>query len=213
MAYSLNTLKNEDVEKMLAFEIEDAEVGTAAAQIEYSGFNPIVTFNLCMKKIGRDNDRKNQLVLLIIFGLTRGFGARKSKSDILERTSEDGRDDLDAAFSLFDVDFSGDRKRNTISVSRIMAAFPVLVYNVQQVLIRLGKNKQYDFDTDLPENYQYPGSPAMMTEDTWTDLKDQYLYFISELNDLWNQNQDEERDLKFALLAYNSPLSPLSSRQ
>lgn len=213
MANSLNTLAPKDIENMLKFKIEDAEINTAASQIEYSGFNPIVTFNLCMKKIKNDKERKNKLILIIIFGLTRGFGARKSKTDILERTAEDGRDELDAAFSLFDVDFSGDRKRNTVSISRIMAAFPVLVFNVQQVLIRLGKNKTYDFETDLPENYQYPGSPAMMTEDTWNELQVSYLFFISELNSLWNQNQDGERDLKFAMLAYNSQLSPQSSRQ
>jgi len=213
MASTLNTLKETDVQKMLSFEIEDAGVGTSAAMIEYSGFNPIVTFNLCMKKIKNDKDRKNKLVLLIIFGLTRGFGSKKSKSDILEKTTEDGRDELDAAFSLFDVDFSGDRKRNTITVSRIMAAFPVLVYNVQQVLIRLGRNKNYDFSSNLPINYMYPGSPAMMSEETWEELQENYLQFIEQLNILWNQTTDYERDLKFALLAYKSPLAPQSSRQ
>lgn len=213
MAPSLNTLTPSDLTKMLAFEIEEVEIGSAASMIEYSGFNPIVTFNLCMKKVKNDPERKKKLILLIIFGLTRGFGAKKTLSDILEKTSEGGREDLESAFTLFDIDFSGNRSRNTLTVSRIMAAFPVLVYNVQQVLIRLGKNKVYNFESELPLNYMYPGSPAMMNEETWEELQDSYLGFISYLNNLWGQSTDYARDVKFAELAFNSQLSPQSSRQ
>lgn len=207
-----SSLNPETIQSMLTFDIDNEEVFEIANNVSYSGFNPIITFNICMKLIGRDDDRKKSLITLIVFGLTRGFGGGKTLNDIMNRTKEEGKEDLLSAMTLFRIKFVNDRSNNTITISRILVAFPVLTYKVHEQLMVSGLKKPSDYEGDLPMKFQYPGSPSMMANDTWEEEKLNYLGYCEYLSDLWNKTFDYDETYKFAELSYKSPLSPVESR-
>jgi hypothetical protein len=193
---------------MLSFKLDEEVIKIMANDIGYSGFNPVVIFNIIMKLIDKDEGRKKSLYLLLVFGLTRGFGAKKTEEKILATTNTGGQEDLKSAFKLFRVKF-GDVKRSktTITISRLLIAFPVLVYRIHEKLQKGGFISHPGYDGALPESLRYPGSPAMMTKITWETYQESYLDFISYLHDKWNQTVSREDALKFALLSYGNPLS------
>jgi len=210
-----DNLQRDDIESMLTFETDDGIVQEMTSNIGFSGFNPIVTFNICMRLIGRDEERKKELMTLIIFGLTRGFGSGKTLQDILNRTKEEGKETLKSALSLFRVQFNAPRSNNTITISRIMVAFPILVYRLHKQLVDLGLKKMTNFEGSLPNYFQYPGSPAAMTQETWDLHKESYLEYCEWLAKLWGKEDeyDEDETDKYAELSFNSVLSPMSSRK
>jgi len=207
-----STLNANDITRMLAFDLQDDDLLQISKNIEFSGYDPIITFNIVMTIIGRDESKKKQLLTVIIFGLTRGFGSGKTLESILNRTNPDGRDELEAAFATFRIQFGRPTNKKVITVSRILTAFPILVYKMHDKLVEMNIIDTNSYDGDLPDEFQYPGSPAMMTESTWEIQKDNYLDYIEYLSELWNQDFDSSEALKYAELSYNSKLSPHEHR-
>lgn len=198
---------------MLKFDLDDDELVTMTNEIGFSGYNPVVTFNIVMKVINRDETRMKSLITLIVFGLTRGFGAGKTSKDILDRTNVAGRDSLNAAFQLFRVKFQKPKDRKDITISRILTAFPVLVYKLHEKLLVNGAAHDDKFNGDLPIQFRYPGSPSMMTKQTWETQIENYLIFIEYMSNLWRKEYDDDEARKYAELSFNSELSPMNVRR
>jgi len=201
-------LDDKDLKSMLKFDITDDDFKSMSNSIEFSGYDPVVTFNIIMKLMGKDSDKKKQLFLLIIFGLTRGFGNGKSKEDILSRTSEDGRASLESALAFFRVQFGKVKNKRAITISRILTAFPVLVFKFHAKLISTNKKQKLGYTGELPEHFQYPGSPAMMNETTWAEQEENYIGYVYFLAELWDAEYDEDDARRFAKLAHDSVLAP-----
>lgn len=211
-ATAISTVKETDLNRMLSFDLSDEDVRSISKTVEFSGYDPVVTFNIIMRVIGRDEEKKKQLITLIIFGLTRGFGANKSMQDILNRTNVEGRENLQNSFATFRVCFVRPTDKKQITISRILTAFPILVYKMHEKLMNLGKIKPIGYTGMLPSVFQYPGSPAMMSQNVWDVQKENYLEYVNYLSDLWNQEFDYDDAEKYAILSFQSRLVPLQHR-
>lgn len=206
-------LNPKDLESFLGFDLTNIDFGSFAETISYNGFNPVITFNIIRKIIGKDKERFRDLCFIITFGLRRGFGNGKSLSDIIDKTNEKGRDQLMSAIRLFGIRFEKPKKNTDVTISRIMTAFPYHTFTINRQLLEAGNVKYQDYDGDLPEIFRYPGSPAMMSRSTYERQKSNYINFVQYLSGLWNAEFDEEIAIKFSDLAYSSQLSPMDKRE
>jgi len=206
-------VKDEDLDRMLSFDLSDEEVQQVGLDIGFSGYDPVITFNIIMKVIGKDKDRKKSLLTLIVFGLTRGFGNGKTKEDILDRTNLSGKSALSAAFQMFRVHFGKPKDKKMITISRILTAFPVLTYKMHEKLLSKDMIKDNKYVGLLPIEFQYPGSPSMMTKESWDAYKHSYTEYIEHLHTIWGKPYNEEEIEKYAELSYSNKLSTLGNRK
>lgn len=205
-------LDDHDVSKMLAFNYDDDEIFENAKNVGYSGFDPAITFNICMKLINRDHSLMKKLNLLIVFGLTRGFGGNKTEKNILDKTNPDGRDILSAAFKSFRVQFGKPQSSKTITVSRIMSAFPLVTYKIFNQLRLKNAIKPTGYSGKLPQEFRYIGSIAVMSEKAVKEYLNKYLGFIEYVTEeVWGQEFDADTAERFAIISSSSKLIPRDS--
>lgn len=190
------------------------DILNVAADLAFSGFNPVITFNIVVKLIKDEKVEVSHLQTLLVFGLTRGFGGGKDLGRILNRTVSQGRDRLKKAVEAFKIQLGNPKDYKTLTIPRIMAAFPFLTYKIHSELVVRGAHRiMPGYTGNLPAIWQYPGSPAMMTEEEWVSQKDNYVGWSVHCSNVWKNPQDEDTALKFAELAYTSAVSPMEERE
>jgi hypothetical protein len=209
---SVDTSFNEeklDAIMALDFDVTDQLINDLAFQ----GFDPRVIFNIVRKLIEKENSRKDQLRTLIVFGLTRGFGGGKNWEKIYAKSTDKGKQKLEGAVKLFHVQLGKPATRTTITVPRLMAAFPLLTQKTFQQLLNRGFANTHDtFEGTLPLVWRYAGSAAAMDSISWDENAEQYVAFMIYLSKLWGKEQSADEAKKYALLSFNSVTSPMDKR-
>jgi hypothetical protein len=181
---------------------------------EFAGYNPAVIFQDVMSKVKNVDDR-NHLQFIIYFGLLRGFGGKKDWKTLEERTSSvAGKKMLMTAKSKFGLVLDKSKLTN-VTIDRLMGAFPSLTYKIWLVLCGrgLGSSKLPTYAGNLPEKFRYPGSPAAMSANAWTNHKEDYIEWSIEVQHLWKVPNPNREDIsKFADLQFQNTLYPMNRR-
>lgn len=207
------------LKEILSFKLDDK---TDFLELtEFSGFDPADVFKKLAPKL-TDAKSKRLLQYVIVFGLTRGFGGNKSFEMLSERTkSASGKSMLNDARALFNIVVTRTKTKDDVTIDRVMAAFPSVTHAVWVSICDKDNcpDKFDDYEGDLPNELQYPGSPAAMSDKTHTKYFDEYCNWMQGLQEIWGRNgnvkggkQSREVVERFAELQYNSKLFPLDKR-
>jgi hypothetical protein len=201
----------EDYEKAMGFNVNDCTV--IAREVAFDGFDPAITFNIVMQKIDGNPALKACLLTILTFSQTRGFGAGKTWDTIISMTSTGGGLRIQGAVEAFDIKLGRPMSKTTVTVPRLVSAFPMLVYRIRVKLIESGTiSDDVMIQTDLPLSLQFTGSPAVVDGDAWFRMKDDYLDFSRQLSRKWGDEQDDETIFKFGQLAHGTKTVPASKR-
>jgi hypothetical protein len=205
------SFKSSDITLILKWKLET--VMDEANALAFAGYNPVVTMNIVMSLIKKEGSRKEHLCRLLVFGLIRGFGGGKTWEQIYSRTSADGATKLKEAVKSFSVILGKPKATTSITVPRLMSAFPLLTHKIYLQLLDGHVIREVPgYSGDLPDHWKYPGSPAAMPEDTWTEHKDNYIQYSIHCSKVWGREQSLEDAEKFANLAFHSQTSPMTHR-
>jgi hypothetical protein len=94
-----------------------------------------------------------------------------------------------------------------------MSALPLLTHKIYKTLLEAKATRSIPgYNGNLPEIWRYNGSPAAMDEESWEEWKEEYIKYSVFCSKVWGREQSEEDAEKFAKLAYESPVSPISKR-
>lgn len=193
-------------------QFERAQIANVADMVQFEGYKPQITMRICNEFIGTDSNRKNQLLMLIVFGMVRGFGGGKSWATMLARTPAAHRQTLTAAKNAFDVQIGRPQDAQTITIPRLMQAFPFYTYKIYCALVESGRLTPIAYEGALPKRLQWIGSPAAMNAAVWTAHRNDYLAFTNACALVWRKPQNQADAEKFADLAYSSECWPLANR-
>jgi hypothetical protein len=181
--------------------------------LAFTGFNPVITFNIIMDLIKADKSRIKCLQTAIVFGLSRGFGAGKTWDTIYQRTSEAGQAKLKAAVAAFEIKLGKPRGPQTITIPRIIAAFPMHTFRIHNLLLEKGLVDTTDaIKAELPDQFAYIGSPSIMSGEVFKALLPAYVNYCKLVSAKWKSEQSEEDITKFAELSFRTRLTKDSER-
>jgi hypothetical protein len=200
-----------DLDDIMSIDLTD--VIRIAGDVSFDGFDPIITFNLVTAAIKSERSKMASLKTILTFSQLRGFGGGKSWDQIYGRTAEKGVSILKGAVTAFNVKLGKPTSKTDITIPRLIAAFPLLVFKIRGFLLDAGSIvEESDFSGSLPLALRFSGSPAVLDEESWAYSRADYLEYMRYLSDKWNAIQSDEDIAKFAELSYNSKTVPESHR-
>ncbi|BCK51610.1 nucleocapsid [Tulip streak virus] len=192
--------------------VPDQGILQMAEEVSFRGFDPMTIFRLVTDKIKKDASVKNSLFMMIMFGLTRGFGGGKTWESIISRTNPAGREKLTEAKNKLDVKLSRPNDETTVTIPRLMQVFCMYTYTIFCILMKNGKIRAFDYKGNLPQKLCWIGSPACMSPAAWMRWGNDYVEFSQHCSKVWNRAQDEIVAKRFAELAYRTSTWPATKR-
>jgi len=200
-------LSTEEISSLVSMLNENISVDTIedyAEKLSFKGFNPLKIYKAVYSKIKSDASVKQSLYVMIVFGLTRGFGGGKSWQNILDKTNPAGRDILQNAKDKLEVKLTRPEGDDTVTVPRLMQVFSFYTYKIFCILTKLGKIRAFNYEGSLPQKLRWIGSSACMSPAAWAKWSTDYVEFSVHCSKVWNKPQDADTALRFACLAYQT---------
>lgn len=188
---------------------DDLELDEIIESVAYQGFEMQAMFKSLWTIVKKKPENKKMLALLIAIGLFRGIGAGKNSAILIGKSSTKGGALIKTALQTFGVKFGKPATKDEVTIPRIMICFPILTYNVFN---KKPVEKLIGYKGDLPLEFRYPGSPAVMTKDEYNKQKANYIEWSVEMSKLWNKPQTPAEIEKFSDLSFANPLVPEESR-
>ncbi|WOH23131.1 putative nucleocapsid [Lactuca Big Vein associated Phlebovirus] len=192
--------------------VPEGDIMQMAEDVSFRGFDPMTIYRIITTKIDKDASVKSALFMMIMFGLTRGFGGGKTWESIISRTNPAGREKLTEAKNKLDVKLSRPNDETTITIPRLMQVFCMYTYTIFCILMKNGKIRAFDYKGNLPQRLCWIGSPACMSPAAWLKWGNDYVEFSQHCSKVWNREQDEVVAKRFAELAYRTATWPANKR-
>jgi hypothetical protein len=204
-------IRDEDLNRVLTeINVSQEDVNHYFTAVSYEGADPRIIFNKVMDLINSDDRVWTAVKMVIAFGLYRGFGSGKPYSKLMETTRKTHLTAVKNAFGTLGIVIGAPQRKTDVTIGRLMAAFPDLTHKIwcRKMVPRLSTN-----GFNLPNQYAYPGAPAAMTAEDWTQYRDEWARWAVELSKKWKKEKTKEEILKFAEIQHATELYPMEYRR